>query len=134
MRPIFELLARFEDATLPREEWTHEAHLAIALHYCREDEAAALDRMRTGIQRFNAATGLVDGPFSGYHETLTVFWVRAVSSFARENPGELEEVFPRLLAAWGDAKAPLRFYSKRALMNPFARARFLEPDKMPLDF
>ena len=133
-RPLVELVARFEDATLPRAEWTHEAHLGVALVLCRMDEETALERMREGIQRFNAATGVLDGPFSGYHETLTVFWIRAVSAFARDNPGELDEVFSRLLGAWSNPKAPLRFYSKRALMNPTARARLLEPDGRPFDF
>ncbi len=135
-RSLPELVARFEDATLPRDEWTHEAHLFVALVLCRieSDEDAALHRMRNGIQRFNAATGVVDGPFNGYHETLTVFWIRAVSAFARANPGEPEAIFPRLLEKWGDPKAPLRFYSKRLLMNPAARARFVEPDGRPFDF
>lgn len=133
-RPILELVAAFENATLPRVEWTHKAHLAVALVFCREedDEVKALARMRAGIQRFNAATGVTDGPFSGYHETLTVFWVSAVNEFARQHEGEPEEVLPLLLGAWGDPKAPLRFYSKRALMNPTARARFIEPDGQPL--
>ena len=44
------LVAKFEAATLPQAEWTHRAHLTVALWYASHcDPAAALDRMRTGI-------------------------------------------------------------------------------------
>lgn len=130
-----ELVAAFEEGTLPRAEWTHEAHLAVALSfwYAENDAEKALQRMRAAIQRYNAATGVIDGPMSGYHETLTIFWVRHVGAFANADGGSLEEVFPRLLQEWGDSKAPLRFYSKRTLMNPMSRARFVPPDMAPFE-
>ena len=134
-RPLNELVAAFEDASLARDEWTHEAHLGVALTFClaEKDQERALERMRSGIQRYNAATGVVDGPMSGYHETLTVFWIRHVWAFASEHPGLPEEVFPPLLEKWGESRAPLRFYSKRMLMNPTARARFVAPDLAPFE-
>lgn len=135
-RSLSEFVAAFEDATLPRDEWTHEGHLAVALAFCREEEDAegALCRMRDGIRRYNAATGVIDGPMSGYHETLTVFWVRCVGAFQSGHVGLPDKVLPHLLERWGDVRAPLRFYSKRVLMNPTARARFVEPDLAPFDF
>ncbi len=134
-RPLSELVAAFEDATLARDEWTHEAHLAVALTFCNaeSDTERALGRMRAGIQRYNGATGVVNGPLSGYHETLTVFWVHCVAAFVQHHPGPPEEVFPLLLEQWGNAQAPLRFYSKRVLMNPTARARFVAPDLAPFE-
>lgn len=134
--PLPEFVAAFEGATLPRIQWTHEGHLAVALAFCHDEEntECALNRMRAAIRRYNAATGVIDGPMSGYHETLTVFWVRCVSAFQSRRPGQPHEVLPHLLEQWGDKKAPLRFYSKRVLMNPTARARFLEPDLAPFDF
>ncbi|BCM90330.1 hypothetical protein IAD21_02181 [Abditibacteriota bacterium] len=133
-RPLPDLVAAFENATLARDEWTHEAHLGVALTFCHTGgEERALERMRAGIQRYNAATGVADGPMSGYHETLTVFWVHMVAKFVGQHSGEPEEIFPRLLERWGDPRAPLRFYSKRLLMNPTARARLMAPDLAPLD-
>lgn len=134
-RPLPELVAAFEQATLPRDEWTHQAHLAVTLwYYDRErDSERVLERMRVGIHHYNAATGVVDGPMSGYHETLTVFWVRCVASFADEHLGTTEQRFDSLCKVWGDSRAPLRYYSKRVLMNPTARARFVEPDLAPFE-
>lgn len=131
-----EFVAAFENATLPRDQWTHEGHLAVALAFCDDarGEEDVLRRMRDGVRRYNAATGVVDGPMSGYHETLTVFWVRCVVTFRHKHSGTLTKVLALLLEQWGDTRAPLRFYSKRVLMNPTARARFVEPDLAPFDF
>lgn len=133
--PLPDLVAHFDDTTLPPNEWTHEAHLAVALTFFRDkagNEEATLNRMRAAIKRYNAAMGVVDGPMSGYHETLTVFWLGAVASFARNHRGTIDDMFPILLEQWGESRAPLRFYSKRVLMNPTARARFVPPDLAPL--
>src|ERR1043165_5805414 len=46
---MFELLRRFEDCTLPREEWTHAAHLTVALwHLLQFDWPEACARVRAG--------------------------------------------------------------------------------------
>lgn len=46
------LVRRFEDCTLPREEWTHRAHLAIAVWYLSHlPREVATERIRMGIQR-----------------------------------------------------------------------------------
>lgn len=135
LRPLPELVAAFEDATLPRAEWTHEAHLGVALTFYRTegDAAQVLKRMRAAICRYNLATGVENGPMSGYHETLTAFWVGRVTTFANQHLGTPEAILPMLMEQWGDVRAPLRFYSKRVLMNPTARARFVEPDLAPID-
>ena len=39
----------------------------------------AVDEMRRGIKRHNAAVGTLDTQDSGYHETLTRFWIRVLS-------------------------------------------------------
>lgn len=136
-RPLPELVACFEATTLPHDEWTHEAHLAVALTFFREssdNEGTTLERMRAAIKHYNAATGVVDGPMSGYHETLTAFWVSAVAAFARDYESSMQIVFPRLLERWGESRAPLNYYSKRLLMSPMARGRFFPPDKAPFDW
>ncbi|MFL6333410.1 MAG: hypothetical protein ACJ754_08905 [Pyrinomonadaceae bacterium] len=71
---LFELLRRFEDCTLPRAEWTHAAHLTVALwHLLQFDWPEAVARVRRGIKRYNAAHGIRPTPTGGYHETLTLF-------------------------------------------------------------
>lgn len=53
------LVRDFEACTLPRSEWTHNAHLVVALwclsiHPGRE----ASIHIRNGIRRYNAASGI----------------------------------------------------------------------------
>jgi hypothetical protein len=124
-----EFLAAFESAAIPRPEWTHEAHVRMAwLYLTRLALAEALHRVRDGIQKLNAANGVADG----YHETITVAFVRVIA--ARLEPGEgyaafrarNPELFDRTLAAL------LRHYSKERLYSPEARRAFIEPDAMTL--
>ena len=52
------LMNRFEARELPKEEWTHEAHLVVAIVYCSNyslDEA--LNLSRGNISRHNESTG-----------------------------------------------------------------------------
>jgi hypothetical protein len=44
---------------------------------------SAVDELRRGIKRHNAAVGTLDTPTSGYHETLTCFWTGVVSRLVR---------------------------------------------------
>lgn len=56
-------IQEFEQGTLPRAQWTHAAHLAVAAWYLvtlREHEA--LDRMRSGIQHYNECVGSRNTP------------------------------------------------------------------------
>src|SRR5919206_1370190 len=86
---ILALVRRFEDCTLPREEWTHAAHLTVALwHLLQFDWPEAVARVRRGIKRYNAAHGIVETPTGGYHETLTLFWLRTVRAFLEEGRNE----------------------------------------------
>src|SRR5215208_7184478 len=79
---ILALVRRFEDCTLPRAEWTHAAHLTVALwHLLQLDWPEATARVRRGIKRYNAAHGIAPTPTGGYHETLTLFWLRFVRSY-----------------------------------------------------
>ncbi len=62
-----ELLEQFEGCTLPFAQWTHRAHVKVAYLYLRKHPFnEALAKLRTGIQRYNAANKVVDGPASGY--------------------------------------------------------------------
>jgi len=66
---ILTLLRGFYDCTLPRADWTHAAHLTIALwHLLQYDWPEAVARVRHGIKRYNAAHGIVTTPTGGYHD------------------------------------------------------------------
>src|SRR6185436_3226610 len=74
-----EFLAAFEDCTLPFAEWRHRAHLKVAYLYLRQlPFEPALEKMRQNIKRYNAATHTPEALERGYHETMTVAWMRLV--------------------------------------------------------
>lgn len=133
---IFSLVRRFEDCTLPREEWTHAAHMTVALwHLLQFDWPEAVARVRARIKRYNAAHGIVETPTGGYHETLTLFWLRAVRRFLEAERREAAALV-RLandLAATHDRGLPFSYYTRERLFSPEARAHWVEPDLKPLD-
>ena len=132
---MFELLRRFADRTLPRAEWTHAAHLTVALwHLLQYDWPEAVARVRRGIRGYNAAHGIVTTPTGGYHETLTLFWLRAVRSYleAERNEGRALVHLANELAATAHAGLPLEHYTRELLFSPEARAGWVEPDLKPL--
>ncbi len=132
------VVAGFESCTLPMDQWTHEAHLAVALWYAsRLPQDHALVAMREGILRLNAAHGVATTPTRGYHETITRFYMRVIGDYVREEEERRVESWPervaRLLSRYGDRELPLRHYSKDLLMSPAARFGWVEPDLLPLD-
>jgi hypothetical protein len=132
---VVRLVERFEDCTLPHGEWTHRAHLTVALWYAtRHEPGEALDRVRAGLLRLNAAHGVPTTPTRGYHETITRFWMHTVARHvAREGrAGDWADRANRLVAMWGSRELPLRHYSQARLMSPEARAGWVEPDLEPL--
>ena len=130
------LAASFEIAAIPATEWTHHAHLIIGTwHVARFGAEAALDRMRAGIRRLNAAHGTVDSDSRGYHETITRAYVRLLAAFlATRAAGEpLAQAVAALLAGPLAARDVLaRHYSKPLLFSVAARRGWVEPDLAPL--
>ncbi|MFO0848521.1 MAG: hypothetical protein U0871_08195 [Gemmataceae bacterium] len=124
-----EFLAAFETGTLPKPAWTHQAHVRMAwLYLTRLTVEQAVQKARVGIRAYNAA----QGNQTGYHDTVTVAFVRLIASrlTAGEGLGAFLERNPDLL----DRHRPplLRHYSRDRLESAEARARFVEPDLLPL--
>jgi hypothetical protein len=129
------VVARFGDATLPHGEWTHRAHLTVALWYAsHHPPAQALDLMRAGILRLNAVHGVPTTPTRGYHETITRFYMHTVVRHLEDegHQGDWAERANRLVQRWGARDLPLRHYSEARLRSPEARAGWVEPDLLPL--
>ena len=133
---ILSLVRRFEDCTLPREEWTHAAHLTVALwHLLQFDWPEAVTRVRRGIKRYNTAHGIRTTPTGGYHETLTIFWLRTVRNFLEAERNEARALvrLANELIASADKSLPLAHYTRERLFSPEARAGWVEPDLKSLD-
>ena len=121
------LVDAFHARTLPRREWTHEAHLVVCWYTLRErDVDGTVDALRTAIRSYNEATGTPNTETSGYHETLTRYYVLAI---ARHGGRGLDEV---MQAPECRRDAPLRHWSRELLFSPTARRQWVEPDLVPL--
>lgn len=126
------LLAR----TLPRPDWTHEAHVAATLYLLTRRPEIDLDEQLPDIIRsYNESVGGVNSDSEGYHETITRLYLHGARLF-------LEEADPRaplvdlvnelLLSPMGRRDWPLRFYSPERLMSVEARRSFVLPDMAAL--
>jgi len=130
------LVARFVSCTLPKAEWTHQAHLRVgAWHVERYGADEALARLRTGIRLLNDAHGTINSATSGYHETVTRAYVRLLAAFLETCPAGMpvEERIARLVRSpLADKNVLFTFYSQTTLMSARARAAWTEPDLSPL--
>ena len=132
-----QLLAAFESQSIPRDLWTHRAHVKIAyLYLTKLPFPDALENIRTGIQKLNAANKVEDSPTSGYNETTTVAFAHLVAAtiaaYSPVFPTPTADVFcdthPHLLS-----RHILRlFYSPTQRMHPHAKTQFIAPDLTPL--
>lgn len=128
-----ELVRQFEACELAFAQWTHRAHVRVAYTYLqRHGFDGALQRMRAGVKRYNAANEVPDTPTSGYHETTThaFLWLIHVTmqAYGQSHPvgnaDEFCDMHPQLMT-----KHALRlFYSPQHRMAPEAKVRFVEPD------
>ena len=129
------LAEAFATVALPKDAWTHRAHLLVALWYATGLPAdRALEAVRQGIQRLNAAHGVLTTPSGGYHETITRAYMRLVVRFAEETRGEPSWAVraERLMARHGERDHLLRHYSRERIFSPEARFGWVEPDLLPL--
>ncbi|WP_395748127.1 hypothetical protein [Prosthecobacter sp.] len=129
-----EHLRRFEDHSLPREQWTHRAHLKVAYLYLqRLSFPDALAQLRAGIKAYNAAKGIQDTPTGGYHETMTRVWLQLVyTALSQFGPAESADAFFDAQHQLASKRTPLLFYSHDLIMSPEARCSFVVPDLAPL--
>jgi len=119
---------------LPREAWTHEAHLAACLWLLTERPDIDVDAEIAGlIRRFNESVGGVNNDHEGYHDSITRAYVAGVRLFvARTEETELAARVNALLRSEvGRRDWPLRFYSRELLFSVAARRGFVEPDLAP---
>jgi hypothetical protein len=126
---IRSLVEAFETGTVPESEWRHAEHLAVALFYLSNDDfETSLAKMRAGLFNLLRSFGVDLTKEMPYHETLTVFWMRAVEDFKKSKNGRpLPEICNELTANF-DKDYPLRFYSRELLFSEKARAGFVEAD------
>ena len=118
--------------TLPRAEWTHEAHLAATLWLVRDRPDVDVDALiATIISGYNESVGGVNDDTQGYHDTITRAFVAGVRLHLAGRPaGEplVEAVNSLLASPMGKREWPLGFYSREVLFSVAARRGFVAPD------
>jgi hypothetical protein len=129
---IAHLGERFLARTLPKAEWTHEAHLATTTWLLLRRPDIDVDReLPELIRRYNESVGGVNNDSEGYHETITRVFLHGVRLFLSEadRTEPLHELVNQLLLSpMGRRDWPLRFYSRERLLSVDARRNFVPPD------
>ena len=122
---IVDLVRRFESCAIRPEDFRHYQHLTVALWYVREfPYDLASEKMRAGIQKLATAYGK-----TGYHETITLFWLLLVRDFAASASAErLCDLANRLAASYTGKNVINDYYSAELLTTPEAKERWIEPD------
>jgi hypothetical protein len=118
--------------TLPKAEWTHEAHLATTLWLIVERPDIAPERDLPGlIRRYNESVGGVNSDTEGYHETITQCFLAGVRGYLARTDSAMplvDKVNGLLQADEGRRDWPLRFYSRERLFSVEARRGWVTPD------
>lgn len=130
------LAERVMDASLPRAEWTHAAHFALALWVLRHrPDMSDPDKFRTIIIRLNEALGTANTGTSGYHHTITCASLRATEGVLAEIAGEarLPEILADMMAGpFGRSDWIFAYWTRDCLFSVAARRDWVEPDIAPL--
>ena len=118
--------------TLPKAEWTHEAHLATCLWLIAERPDIDAERdLPMLIPRYNESVGGVNDATQGYHHTITLTYVAAVRDVLERLDPDLSlaaKVNALLEAPEGRRDWPLMLYSPARLFSVDARLGYLAPD------
>lgn len=123
------------DCTLPKSEWTHRGHFAVALWLtAHPDVLAGEGGMAVLIRRYNVATGVANTDSGGYHETITRASMAGAAATLADHPGApLGAVLDALMAGpLGDKRWPFAYWTEDVLMTPTARREWVDPDRAPL--
>ena len=118
--------------SLPRAEWTHEAHLAATTWLLLRHPEIDLDAELAGLIRgYNESVGGVNSDSEGYHDTITRAFLHGIRLFLGEaDPNRtVHQLVNELLhSPMGRRDWPLRFWSPERLFSVEARRGWVEPD------
>jgi hypothetical protein len=137
-------LAAFESGTLPKHRWTHAAHILTGACYVHTlGEAQAIAHMRTRVRAYNLAVGGQNTDTSGYHETVTILWIKLLSAYHREttaadptlaHPESRPTFATRAVARFAPQRDILRrYYDYDIIASTEARRTWTSPNVGSLD-
>lgn len=129
------LVDKFENRSLPKDDWTHGAHLTVGAWYVLNYPIEqAIDLIRNNIKSYNESIGGKNTETAGYHETITLFYMFEMDSFFKsisfETSSEALSMF--FSSKIVSKEYPFMFYSTSLLSSIEARKNWMEPDLKPL--
>jgi hypothetical protein len=133
---INELAKSFISCTLPKIEWTHDAHLKVGLwHLLNYSERDALEKLRVRIKRYNVSCGIENTENMGYHETITQFYLLLIKRFLAQidTSQSIDILADKLIELYGDNRFLYEYYSRDCLFSKLARQEWVEPDLKTLN-
>ena len=123
---IIDLVRRFESCEINPADFRHYQHLTVALWYVMHfPYDIASDKIRAGIKKLAAAYGK-----TGYHETMTLFWLLIVRDFAAVSSSSEStcDLANRLVMSCTGKDLIKEYYSEELLATVEAKDRWVEPD------
>jgi hypothetical protein len=123
-------LRQFEDCTFPVEQFHHREHIKVAYLYLRTHSLdGAVTKVREGIKRYNACHKVPEAIDRGYHETITLAWIRLVHfTMCEYGVVESADAFFEQHPELSQTKTLRLFYSRDQIMSAEAKAAFVPPD------
>jgi hypothetical protein len=129
---IEEVVRRLESCEYAPEEFVHTKHLTVAAWYfLRLDAIVAEDHMRAGLQKF-----IRHHRKTGYHVTITEFWLRFVRhTLQKLRPGEnFVSCVNQVIENLNDKNLIYQYYTRKRLEAPDAKASWIEPELKRTDW
>jgi hypothetical protein len=131
------LIEQFIKNTLPKPQWTHEAHLTVAIwHLQQYDFYHAYCLVKSRIIFYNTSVGGINDSANGYHETITMFWMKVAHFYVSNNRTKplVTMCNDFLNSPLANRDLPFYFYEKEKLMSPKFRSIYVEPKKVEFDY
>ncbi len=129
---VRELVAALETCELPLHEFKHCAHIAVALAYLADTPLEqATERMRLSLRRMLENNGI-----AGFHETMTVFWMKLLDHLAATRYASLSlcERVNAIVESHGTRWPVEAHYSNAVVASQQAREHWVAPDLLPIPF
>jgi hypothetical protein len=126
-----QLVDQWSECSLPAEQWTHAAYVAVASWLAWNNTLAdTYTLMKHGLRRFHEANGTPDTDERGDHETLTRFWTTML--FFRIHRGHFNtcvQAVHAMVELYGeDNRAERAYYSFDVLKSKEAKRHWIAPD------
>jgi len=123
-----EFVGEWEAGTLPKNRWTHAAHVAIGAYYAVRYPGEAFERTKKGIIRFNETVGTENSDTSGYHETLTRLWANVLAKLADRFADPWKAACEAVARFGEDRDLHHLYYSFDVVRSTAARRTWIPPD------